>query len=69
MVKNHLHSTNTCQLRNEAPSIRVSNERTQQGAVLLESRYLYDPPGRRIGKRVWKSRRARGSLSGRNIFT
>ncbi|ECI3324278.1 protein rhsA, partial [Salmonella enterica subsp. salamae] len=36
----------------------------QQGAVLLENRYLYDPPGRRIGKRVWKSRRERGSLSG-----
>ncbi|HDJ2756777.1 TPA: RHS repeat protein, partial [Salmonella bongori] len=36
----------------------------QQGAVLLESRYLYDPLGRRIGKRVWKSRRERGSLSG-----
>ncbi len=36
----------------------------QQGAVLLESCYLYDPLGRRIGKRVWKSRRERGSLSG-----
>ncbi|MBA3112621.1 RHS repeat protein, partial [Salmonella enterica] len=36
----------------------------QQGAVLLESRYLYDPLGRRIGKQVWKSRRERGSLSG-----
>ena len=36
----------------------------QQGAALLESRYLYDPLGRRIGKRVWKSRRERGSLSG-----
>ncbi|HHG6072033.1 TPA: RHS element core protein [Salmonella enterica subsp. enterica serovar Vietnam] len=36
----------------------------QQGMVLLESRYLYDPLGRRTGKRVWKSRRERGSLSG-----
>ncbi|UKJ22847.1 DUF6531 domain-containing protein [Enterobacter mori] len=36
----------------------------QQGAALLESRYLYDPLGRRIGKRVWKSRHERGSLSG-----
>ncbi|WP_278450396.1 RHS repeat-associated core domain-containing protein, partial [Salmonella bongori] len=36
----------------------------QQGVTLLESRYLYDPLGRRIGKRVWKSRRERGSLSG-----
>ncbi len=29
----------------------------QQGGTLLESRYLYDPLGRRIGKRVWKSQR------------
>ncbi|HAB1662016.1 TPA_asm: hypothetical protein GB606_22430 [Salmonella bongori] len=29
----------------------------QQGGTLLESRYLYDPLGRRIGKRVWKSHR------------
>ncbi|UWM62750.1 RHS element core protein [Enterobacter sp. CP102] len=36
----------------------------QQGQSLLESRYLYDPLGRRIGKRVWKSRHERGSLSG-----
>ena len=36
----------------------------QQGTTLLESRYLYDPLGRRIGKRVWKSQRERGSLSG-----
>ncbi|HFZ8854937.1 TPA: RHS element core protein [Salmonella enterica subsp. houtenae serovar Rough:z4,z23:-] len=35
----------------------------QQGATLLESRYLYDPMGSRIGKRVWKSIRERGSLS------
>ncbi|HCC0890822.1 TPA: RHS repeat protein, partial [Salmonella enterica] len=42
----------------------VHYRREQQGITLLESRYLYDPPGRRIGKRVWKSRRERGSLSG-----
>ncbi|HDJ2743840.1 TPA: RHS repeat protein, partial [Salmonella bongori] len=36
----------------------------QQGVTLRESSYLYDPLGRRIGKRVWKSRRERGSLSG-----
>ncbi len=36
----------------------------QQGAALLESRYLYDPLGRRIGKRVRTGRRERGSLSG-----
>ncbi|HCM1963221.1 TPA: RHS repeat protein [Salmonella enterica subsp. salamae serovar 56:l,v:z39] len=36
----------------------------QQGAVLLESRYLYDPLGRRIGKRVWKSRRTYGEITG-----
>ncbi|MDH1128657.1 DUF6531 domain-containing protein, partial [Enterobacter sp. GD03975] len=29
---------------------------TQQGQTLRESRYLYDPSGRRIGKRVWQSR-------------
>ncbi|EQB9990437.1 RHS repeat-associated core domain-containing protein, partial [Citrobacter amalonaticus] len=27
--------------------------RMQQGNVLTESRYLYDPPGRRVSKRVW----------------
>ena len=36
----------------------------RQGAALLESRYLYDPLGRRTGKRVWKSQRERGRLSG-----
>jgi len=36
----------------------------QQGTVLLESRYLYDPLGRRIRKRVWKSRRTYGELTG-----
>lgn len=29
----------------------------QQGVTLLESRYLYDALGRRVSKRVWKSRR------------
>ncbi|HAE2992602.1 TPA_asm: RHS repeat protein, partial [Salmonella enterica subsp. salamae serovar 58:d:z6] len=38
--------------------------REQQGITLLESRYLYDPPGRRIGKRVWKSRRTYGEITG-----
>ncbi|WP_171920766.1 RHS element core protein [Salmonella bongori] len=37
---------------------RLSHYRCeQQGGTLLESRYLYDPLGRRIGKRVWKSHR------------
>ncbi|WP_342006436.1 DUF6531 domain-containing protein, partial [Citrobacter sedlakii] len=36
----------------------------QQGVTLLESRYLYDPSGRRIGKRVWKSRRIYGEITG-----
>ena len=36
----------------------------QQGVVLPDSRYLYDPLGRRIGKWVWKSRCEHGSLSG-----
>ncbi len=31
----------------------------QQGSVLTESRYLYDPLGRRTGKRVWKSQEER----------
>jgi RHS repeat-associated protein len=31
----------------------------QQGSVLAESRYLYDPLGRRICKRVWKSQEER----------
>lgn len=31
----------------------------QQGNVLTESRYLYDPLGRRTGKRVWKSQEER----------
>ncbi|EAO1726713.1 hypothetical protein EZM32_26240, partial [Salmonella enterica] len=31
----------------------------QQGSVLTESRYLYDPLGRRISKRVWKSQEER----------
>jgi uncharacterized protein RhaS with RHS repeats len=29
----------------------------QQGVTILESRYLYDPLGRRLCKRVWKSAR------------
>uniref|UniRef100_UPI002ED82583 DUF6531 domain-containing protein n=1 Tax=Enterobacterales TaxID=91347 RepID=UPI002ED82583 len=33
----------------------------QQGNVLAESRYIYDPLGRRIGKRVWKSQTERDS--------
>ncbi|MLA12593.1 RHS repeat protein, partial [Salmonella enterica subsp. enterica] len=28
--------------------------RTQHNSVLAEGRYLYDPLGRRVGKRVWK---------------
>ena len=36
----------------------------QQGAALLESRYLYDPLGRRIGKRVWKCKRTYGEITG-----
>ncbi|MGX5872060.1 type IV secretion protein Rhs, partial [Enterobacter cloacae] len=31
----------------------VHHRLTQQGQMLQESRYLYDPPGRRVGKRVW----------------
>ncbi|HCL5926119.1 TPA: RHS repeat protein, partial [Citrobacter amalonaticus] len=31
----------------------VHYRRMQAGNVLTESRYLYDPPGRRISKRVW----------------
>ncbi|WP_368277826.1 RHS repeat-associated core domain-containing protein [Enterobacter cloacae] len=31
----------------------VHHRLTQQGQTLQESRYLYDPPGRRVGKRVW----------------
>ncbi len=33
----------------------------QNGNTLTESRYLYDPPGRRTGKRVWKSQLQRDS--------
>ena len=29
--------------------------RRQEGVMLLESRYLYDPLGRRVGKRVWRN--------------
>lgn len=36
----------------------------QQGAVLLESRYGYDPLGRRISKRIVRTTRERGTLSG-----
>lgn len=36
----------------------------QQGTVLQESRYLYDPLGRRIGKRVWAGRHEHGSPGG-----
>ena len=36
----------------------------QQGAALLESRYLYDPLGRRVSKRVWKNRRTYGEITG-----
>ncbi|HAF2549009.1 TPA: RHS repeat protein, partial [Salmonella enterica] len=42
----------------------VHYRREQQGITLLESRYLYDPAGRRIGKRVWKSRRTYGEITG-----
>ncbi|MZL13611.1 RHS domain-containing protein, partial [Citrobacter amalonaticus] len=31
----------------------VHYRRMQAGNVLTESRYLYDPPGRRVSKRVW----------------
>ncbi|ECC1695622.1 RHS repeat protein, partial [Salmonella enterica subsp. salamae] len=33
--------------------------RMHKGNVLTESRYLYDPLGRRVGKRVWKSQEER----------
>ena len=36
----------------------------QQGAALMESRYLYDPLGRRTGKRVRKSQRTYGEITG-----
>ncbi|EGT3575814.1 RHS repeat protein, partial [Citrobacter amalonaticus] len=38
--------------------------RMQAGNVLTESRYLYDPLGRRISKRVWKSQRTYGEITG-----
>jgi len=37
----------------------------QRGDTLTESRYLYDPAGRRVGKRVWRSRTERESLTGK----
>ncbi|ECJ2543104.1 RHS repeat protein, partial [Salmonella enterica subsp. salamae] len=37
----------------------------QPGSVLTESRYLYDPLGRRISKRVRKSQEERESLTGK----
>ncbi|HCL5272125.1 TPA: RHS repeat protein, partial [Salmonella enterica] len=40
----------------------------QQGNVLTESRYLYDPLGRRTGKRVWKSQTERESLTGEEFL-
>ncbi|MCU6176989.1 RHS element core protein [Citrobacter cronae] len=40
--------------------------RAQQGQPLLESRYLYDPLGRRVGKRIWKSQTERESLTGKD---
>ena len=46
----------------------VHYQREQQGITLLESRYLYDPSGRRIGKRVWKCRRKPGNLSGEEFI-
>ncbi|MGX5872111.1 hypothetical protein, partial [Enterobacter cloacae] len=33
----------------------VHYRREQPGVTLRESRYLYDPQGRRVGKRVWYS--------------
>lgn len=42
--------------------------RAQQGQSLLESRYLYDPLGRRVSKRIWKGQRERESLSGREYI-
>ncbi|EJO6069632.1 RHS repeat protein [Salmonella enterica] len=35
--------------------------RTQHNSVLAEGRYLYDPLGRRVGKRVWKRERVHWS--------
>lgn len=35
--------------------------RAQQGQSLLESRYLYDPLARRVGRRIWKSQTERQS--------
>ena len=40
----------------------------QQGAVLLESRYGYDPLGRRISKRIVRTTRERGTLSGEDYI-
>ena len=42
--------------------------RVQQGQSLLESRYLYDPLGRRVGKRIWKSQTERESLTGKTYL-
>ncbi|MFH7827075.1 RHS element core protein [Kluyvera chengduensis] len=42
--------------------------RAQQGQSLLEGRYLYDPLGRRVGKRIWKSQTERESLSGKEYL-
>ncbi|ECD3898644.1 hypothetical protein E0U70_24230, partial [Salmonella enterica subsp. enterica serovar Gloucester] len=35
--------------------------RTQHGETQAEGRYLYDPLGRRVGKRVWKRERVHWS--------
>ncbi|TGB59770.1 RHS repeat-associated core domain-containing protein [Escherichia sp. E4742] len=35
----------------------VHYTRTQYAEPLVESRYLYDPPGRRVAKRVWRRER------------
>ncbi|EFG5157687.1 RHS repeat protein, partial [Escherichia coli] len=35
----------------------VFHTRIQHGEPLVESRYLYDPLGRRTGKRVWRRER------------
>ncbi|EAA7387863.1 RHS repeat protein [Salmonella enterica subsp. enterica] len=40
----------------------------QQGNTLTESRYAYDPLGRRTGKRVWKSQTEREGITGKEYL-
>ncbi|HFZ7632574.1 TPA: type IV secretion protein Rhs, partial [Salmonella enterica subsp. enterica serovar Wangata] len=41
--------------------------RTQHNIVLAEGRYVYDPLGRRVGKRVWKRERVHWSDTRREL--